>query len=280
MPAGERDLTGLRIALTGATSGIGLAAARTLARRGAELVLVCRDPARTGALVRELAEHAPASAVIADLADLAAVREAAGEIARRFPALDVLINNAGIWTTRHRKSVDGFELTWATNLLAHHVLTTGVLDALGRSGSARVVNVASTFAGDLDLDDVEFERRGWRGIAAYKQSKLAQRIWTWALADRLEGSGITANAVHPGGVYTGIYRSPRGLIGAIVRGYARLTTGSPEEGADSPVWVATSPDLDGVTGRFFADRREIPCPYRDRALKDRLWSLLEDQAVR
>jgi retinol dehydrogenase-12/retinol dehydrogenase-13 len=141
------------------------------------------------------------------------------------------------------------------------------------------VNVASTYAGDLDLDDVEFKRRRWSGIAAYRQSKLAQRMWTWALAARLQGTAVTVNAVHPGGVNTGIYRSPRGFAGAALRLYARIAKATPRQGADTPVWVATAAELKGVTGRFWAGRKEISCPYRDPSSLNRLWALLEAQAA-
>ena len=267
--------------MTGATSGIGLEFARALAARGAALVLIGRDPRRTCSVADQLSTaNKSVCAVIADLANLDSVRAAALEIAARHPEIHILVNNAGIWTTRHSSSADGIELTWATNVLGHHVLTCALIHRLRSAAAPRIVNVASTYAGDLDLGDVEFKRRRWSGIAAYRQSKLALRMWTWALAVRLEGSGITANAVHPGGVYTGIYRSPGGLLGAAIRLYARMTKAAPREGADTLVWVATAPELQGITGRFWADRKEITCRHRDEAALDRLWALLEAQAAR
>lgn len=275
------DLAGRTFVITGATSGIGLEIARALAARSAALVLIGRDPQRTRSVAEALTSSGrePVSAMIADLANLNAVQAAARDIAARHTKIDALINNAGIWITRPGSSAQGFELTWATNLLAHHVLTCTLMDRLRAATAARIVNVASTYVGDLDLDDVEFKHRRWSGVAAYRQSKLAMRMWTWALAARLEGSGITANAVHPGGIYTGIYRSPRGLIGAVIRLHARLTKASPRKGADTVVWAATAPDLEAVTGRFFAGRKELPCPYRDPVALDRMWALLESQAA-
>jgi NAD(P)-dependent dehydrogenase (short-subunit alcohol dehydrogenase family) len=280
-PGAGRDLVGRTCVITGATSGIGLEIARALAARGAALVPIGRDPQRTRQVAEELAAAGSpsVSAVIADLADLRAVRNAAHEIAQRHPAIHVLVNNAGIWITQPASSADGIELTWATNVLAHHVLTCALMDRLRAATAARIVNVASTFAGSLDLDDVEFKRRRWSGIAAYRQSKAAQRMWTWALAARLTVTGVTANAIHPGGIYTGIYRSPRGIAGAMIRYYARLAKATPREGADTPVWVATAPELEGVTGRFWAARKEVSCPYRDAASLERLWKLLEAQAA-
>jgi NAD(P)-dependent dehydrogenase (short-subunit alcohol dehydrogenase family) len=207
------------------------------------------------------------------------VRQAALEIGERHSQIHVLVNNAGIWITEPAASAEGIELTWAVNVLAHHVLTGALMERLRAAPAARIVSVASTFAGHLDLDDVEFRRRGWGGIAAYRQSKAAQRMWTWALAARLAGTRITANAVHPGGVYTGIYRSPRGIAGAVLRCYARLIKATPREGADTPVWVATAPELEGITGRFWADRKEVSCPYRDEKSLERLWKLLKAQAA-
>lgn len=267
--------------ITGATSGIGLESARALAERGADLLLIGRDPERTRSLADELNRASVggrARAVVADLASLDSVRSAGREIVRRCAGVHVLINNCGIWNTRRQLSEDGIELTWAVNVLSHHVLTLMLLERMRESRRARIVNIASTYAGNFDLDDVEFERRRWRGIAAYRQSKLALRVWTWALAERLGDTGVTANAVHPGGVYTGIYRSARGPLGAMIRLHARLTKASPREGADTPVWVATAPELENVSGRFWSARREILCPHRDAGMRDRVWELLERQA--
>lgn len=281
LPSAAVDLAGRTGVITGATSGIGLELARTLAARGAALVLIGRDPHRTRAVADELTTLGPApmSAVIADLSNLRALHAAAGDIAARHPKIDILVNNAGIWITRPALSAEGFELTWATNVLAHHVLTRTLMDRLRAATAARIVNVASTYAGNLDLDDVEFRRRRWNGVAAYRQSKLALRMWTWALAARLEGSGVTANAVHPGGIYTGIYRSPRGLLGAVIRLHARLTKGTPREGGEALAWAATAPELAGVSGRFLEGRRELACPYRAPAALDQLWALLQSQAA-
>lgn len=281
LPCPAPDLAGRTCVVTGATSGIGLELARMLAARGARLMIIGRNPERTQFVADELSAtgREPACAVIADLANLGAVRTAAREIAARSPQIDILVNNAGIWITRPSLSIDGFELTWATNMLGHHVLTCSLMDRLRAATNARIVNVASTYAGDLDLDDVEFKRRRWTGVAAYRQSKLALRIWTWALAARLEGSGVTANAVHPGGVYTSIYRSPRGLVGAMIRIHARLTKASPKDGANTLLWAASARVLEGMTARFLVDRRELPCPYRDSTTLNRLWTLLQSQAA-
>lgn len=279
--AAGRDLAGRTCVITGATSGIGLEIARALAARGATLVPVGRNPQLTREVTDELAAAGSPSVspVIADLANLRAVRQAAKEIAARHPQIDVLVNNAGIWITEPAASAEGIELTWAVNVLAHHVLTGALMERLRAAPAARIVSVASTFAGNLDLEDVEFRHRGWGGIAAYRQSKAAQRMWTWALAARLAGTRMTANAVHPGGIYTGIYRSPRGIAGAMLRCYARLIKATPREGADTPVWTATAPELEGVTGRFWADRKEVTCPYRDADSHERLWKLLDAQAA-
>jgi NAD(P)-dependent dehydrogenase (short-subunit alcohol dehydrogenase family) len=150
-----------------------------------------------------------------------------------------------------------------------------LLERLKASAPARIVNVASTFADGLDLTDPEFHSRPYDGVAAYRQSKQANRMLTWALAERLAGTAVTANAVHPGGVATGIYRELRGINGALVRGWIRLIKTSPRRGADTPTWLATSPEMANVSGKFWASRRELPCIFRDPSAIERLWGLCE-----
>jgi NAD(P)-dependent dehydrogenase (short-subunit alcohol dehydrogenase family) len=274
------DMSGRVCVLTGATSGIGSELARGLAARGATLIIIGRNAERTHATALLLGQTTPTTAVVADLSSPPAVRAAARAIAARHPLIHVLVNNAGIWTTRRSLSPEGIELTWATNVLGPHVLTHALLHRLRESAPSRIINVASTYAGDLDLDDVEFTRRTWNGLTAYRQSKLALRMWTWTLAARLAAFRITANAVHPGGTYTGIYRSPRGLPGAMLRLYARLAKASPRDGSTTPLWLSSAPELEDVTGRFWTDCRETPCGHRDPPMLDRLWNLLDAQAAR
>jgi NAD(P)-dependent dehydrogenase (short-subunit alcohol dehydrogenase family) len=188
------------------------------------------------------------------------------------PQLHILVNNAGIWSPVRRTNADGVELTWATNMLGYFLGTELLLERLRASAPARIVVVASELAYGLDLDDVGFERRRYSGVAAYAQSKQANRMFTWALARRLEGSGVTANAVHPGGVATGIFRKGGGIGGRLVDLGSRLFARSPARGADTAIWLASSPEVEGRSGRFFADRRERRCPFHGEAFEEQLWA--------
>jgi NAD(P)-dependent dehydrogenase (short-subunit alcohol dehydrogenase family) len=272
------DLRGRTCVVTGANSGIGLAAATALARQGARLVMLCRDPKR-GEAAREsiVAEsgNAHVELRLVDLSHQAAVREAARRLVQDDEPIHVLVNNAGVWLHEREETPDGIERTWATNVLGYFLLTEELLPLLRRGAPARVVSVASELAGDLELDDVEFRRRRYGGITAYSQSKQADRMWTWALARRLEGSGVTANAMHPGGVNTPLLRKGGGLMGLAGAAYARAMGKTPEEGADTVVWLAASPEVEGVSGRFFIDRRDVPCRFRDREGEEALWRVCE-----
>jgi NAD(P)-dependent dehydrogenase (short-subunit alcohol dehydrogenase family) len=186
------DLSARTCVVTGANSGIGYETVRALARMGARVVMVCRDPGRgeaaRAALARETG-NARLELEIADLSSRAAVRALAHRLGSRCDRLDVLVNNAGTWSSSRQETADGIERTWATNQLAYFLLTEGLRPLLVRSAPARIVNVASDLARGLDLDDVEFRRRPYEGVAAYAQSKQANRMWTWALARRLEVVG-------------------------------------------------------------------------------------------
>jgi NAD(P)-dependent dehydrogenase (short-subunit alcohol dehydrogenase family) len=269
------DLAGKTCVVTGASAGIGLAAARELARLGARVVMAVRDPEK-GERARRAIEGATGRDVemaVVDLASRESVRSFARDLSARHPRLDVLVNNAGIWSERRRLSPDGVELVWATNVLAYFLVTELLLPCLRSAGHARVVNVASQLAGGLDLADVEFEARPWSGKAAYAQSKQADRMLTWALARRLEGTGVTANAMHPGFVSTEIFGKGGGLVSLAASLYAKLRGRRPEEGADTVVWLAASPDVEGRSGLFWIDRQERRCRFRDEAQEEALWAL-------
>jgi NAD(P)-dependent dehydrogenase (short-subunit alcohol dehydrogenase family) len=277
------DLAGRVCVVTGASSGIGAEVARNLARRGATVVLACRNEMR-GVIARDAivleTGNSNVTAMPVDLASQGAIRQFARRLLEAHPRIHVLVNNAAVCLTERRDSAEGIELTWATNVLGYHLLTSFLLDRLMASAPARVVNVASTYAGGLDLADPEFRRRRYNGIAAYRQSKQADRMLTWALAARLHGTGVTANAVHPGGVATGIYRDLRGCVGILARGWVRLAKASPREGADTPTWLAASPGVEGQSGKFWASRRELPCAFRDPEAVGRLWELCERMVAR
>ncbi|HET8645155.1 MAG TPA: SDR family NAD(P)-dependent oxidoreductase, partial [Vicinamibacteria bacterium] len=188
-------MAGKTCLVTGANSGIGLETARALARQGARVVMGCRDAARGEAARLEVAESAvaPVELAVFDQSSPGQVRAFAESFVRGVGRLDVLVNNAGTWLARREETPEGRERTWATNMLGYFVLTEALRPLLVRSAPARIVNVASDLARDLDLTDVEFRRRPYDGVTAYAQSKQANRMWTWALARRLEGTGVTAN---------------------------------------------------------------------------------------
>jgi NAD(P)-dependent dehydrogenase (short-subunit alcohol dehydrogenase family) len=254
--------------VTGATGGIGKEIARGLARKGATVVVGARSLERGEAAAAEIAADAGSGAVLAmqlDVADQASIRAFADAFAARFTALDVLVNNAGAWFTDRKQSPDGHELTLATNVLGPYLLTELLLDALRAAPRARVVNVVSSFTGSYDADDLQFASRPYDGFKAYTQSKQALSMLTWGLAARLAGTNVTANAAEPGFVRSGFNRNARGLRARMIDFFARLIGVSPARGADTPLWVASAPELAGVTGALFAARKSKPATFQDPA---------------
>ena len=283
------DLTGAVVVVTGASAGIGKEVARGLVRRNAHVVLACRDLARGEAARADLARgdaawHGPGpdelgrrlEVALLDAADRASIAAFAAGVAARHGRLDVLVNNAGVWLPRREETPEGLERTFATNVLGYHRLTRALAPLLAASAPARVVNVASRMAWGLDLTDLGFARRAWgRGAGAYAQSKQANRMLSWSWAERLRPQGVTVHALHPGVVATEIARAGRGLVGLGARAYFALVGRSPAEGADTAVWLAAEPALDGVTGLLWQDRREVPCGFRDPAARAALWEAVE-----
>ena len=275
------DLSGQTCLVTGASAGIGLATAHGLARLGARVVMAVRNPEK-GEKARRAVMGATGREVemaVVDLASRKSIRAFARDFAGRHPRLDVLVNNAGIWSERRRVSSDGIELVWATNVLNYFLVTELLLPQLQAAGKARVVNVASQLAGELDLTDVQFERRPWSGRTAYAQSKQADRMLTWALARRFSGTGTTANAMHPGFVATEIFGKGGGLVSLFVSLYSKLRGRRPEEGADTVVWLAASPDVENRSGLFWINRQERRCRFRDEAGEEALWALCQEMTA-
>jgi len=275
------DLSGKTCLVTGASAGIGLAATHGLARLGARVVMAVRNPEK-GEKARRAVMGATGREVemaVVDLGSRKSIRAFARDFTARHPTLDVLVNNAGIWSESRRASPDGVELVWATNVLNYFLVTELLQPQLQAAGKARVVNVASQLAGGLDITDVQFERRPWSGRAAYAQSKQADRMLTWALARRLSGTGVTANAMHPGFVATEIFGKGGGLVSLFASLYSKLRGRRPEEGADTVVWLAASPDAEGRSGLFWIDRQERRCRFRDEAGEEALWALCRDMTA-
>jgi NAD(P)-dependent dehydrogenase (short-subunit alcohol dehydrogenase family) len=260
-----------RVVVTGATSGFGREIAVRLASLGADVVLACRDRLRgeeVAAAINATAGAERATVMTVDTSDPRSIRAFARDYVDTYGSLDVLVNNAGVLLTERRTSVDGIELTFATNVLGYYLVTTELLDALRAGSPSRVVNVASAYASDLDLDDLQFERRPYDGLSAYAQSKACSRMLSWHFARRLQDEAITVNAMAPGLVVdTWLYRQ---LTEEATAALAQYGTRTIAEGADTAVWLASSPEVDGVTGRFFEQRAEIPCPFRDEGAEERL----------
>lgn len=265
--------------VTGATRGIGRVAARELARLGATVLVTARDPGRGRDTAEEIRRDAGREVEVleADLASQASIRRLAGEVRRRTDRLHVLLNDAGAIYAERRVSPDGRELTFALNHLGYFLLTNLLLDPLREGAPSRVVCVASEAhrRARVDWDDLDGER-GYRAWKAYGQSKLANVLFTRELARRLEGSGVTANCLHPGVVATGFGRNNRGLFGTLMKLAAPLLA-SPAEGADTAVWLATAPEVAGISGEYFARRRAVR-PSRaaqDMVAARRLWEVSE-----
>jgi NAD(P)-dependent dehydrogenase (short-subunit alcohol dehydrogenase family) len=269
-------MNGKRVVITGATSGIGRETARQLAPSGARLVLACRDVERGRRTADEL-EQVPGASEVDVLAVDTARQESVQEFAARcrdtYASLDVLINNAGVLSPR-QQHVDGLELTFATNVLGYHLMTRELLDLLDAGAPARIVTVASAYAGELDVDDLQFGRRTYDGMKAYAQSKACNRLLTWALARRLEPTRVTANAMAPGLVLqTALYDD---LPPEARQALTQMGSRTLAEGADTVAWLATSPDVTGVTGELFEQRRVLPCELRDPEAEEALWSRCEE----
>ena len=265
-----------RIIVTGATSGVGKEIASRLAASGAKVILGCRDlerGQRTAEEIREQLKGTEPSVIQLDTSSWASIGTFAREYERRYDRLDVLVNNAGTLRPQRELSSDGVELTFATNVVGYYLMTQQLLEILRASTPARVVNVASSYASDLDLDDLQFERRPYDGLTAYAQSKACDRMLTWAFARRLAGSGVTVNAMAPGLMTdTHLYRD----LSADIRHQLEQQPGrSIAEGADTAVWLASASKLEGVTGRFYELRSEQPCEFRDLRAEARLWAVCE-----
>jgi len=273
----------MRVLITGATSGIGREVALQIARTGASLVLPCRSLERGNAAAEAIAREtggAKPDVIECDTSSQRSIRSCAAAVRAKLDRLDVLVNNAGTTSPERCLSPDGIEATFATNVLGYFLLTGELLDLLKASAPSRIVNVASTYAGGLDLEDLEFERRPYGNVPAYKQSKQANRMLTWALARRLEGTRVTANALSPGFVATGLYRDMKGLGRVLMQLMPRIVGRTVAQGADTVTWLATSPQVEGVSNKFWDERRERPCEFRDEAAEERLWKICEEYVAR
>lgn len=262
------------ILVTGASDGIGRATVEALARMGAHVLMVCRNREKgeaVQAVLRAATGNPHLDLLLCDLASQASIRTLAATVLKRYDRLDVLVNNAGLYTHRYHLTEDGIETTFAVNHLAYFLLTNLLLDRLKASAPARIVNVASDAheRGRIDFDDLNGTRHfnGWR---AYAQSKLANLLFTFELARRLDGTGVTANVLHPGWVATHIARgTPLYWLNRLIRPLLIRS----ERGAETSVFLATAPEVAGITGQYFFRKKPLcPAPAAlDEAAAVRLW---------
>jgi NAD(P)-dependent dehydrogenase (short-subunit alcohol dehydrogenase family) len=281
------EWTGVRdrvVLMTGATSGIGLAAAIALAGRGARLALVGRDPARTEVAARQVAAAGGArpELLFADFGSLAAIRRLAADAEARLPRIDVLVNNAGALFTRRKLSADGFEMTWEINHLAPFLLTTLLLDRLRDDAPSRIITTSSVAhkGNQIPFDDLDATAH-YGAMRRYGETKLANILFTRELARRLAGSGVTANCFHPGFVATNFARNNGGLA-ALAMTLLKPVARTPQKGAETLVWLADAPEVSGISGGYFVDRKQVQpsAAARDDAAARRLWESSERQIAR
>ena len=273
----DQRMAGKTCLVTGANSGIGKITALKLAKQGAAVTMVCRSRAKGESALNEIKEmtgSASLELIVADLSSQAEIRKLAEEFQRAHDRLDVLVNNAGVFVRTRSMTVDGIETTFAVNHLAYFLLTNLLLGAINRAAPARVVNVSSRAhtSATINFDDIQGERH-YGGWSAYCQSKLANILFTCELARRVESSGVTVNCLHPGVIATGLFRN----LPKIFHLPLRLFLSSPEKGAETSVYLAASPEVEGVTGKYFANKRAVTSSpeSRDPAVARQLWELSE-----
>jgi NAD(P)-dependent dehydrogenase (short-subunit alcohol dehydrogenase family) len=271
------EIEGKTVLVTGATNGIGLVTAREISRMGAHVTIISRNEDRCAMVAGAIKAETGNSIefIAADLSNLAGIRQAAASFRQLHKHLHILVNNAGGFFFKRVVTPDGFEKTFALNHLNYFLLTTLLLDMLKASAPARVVNVASGshVGAGINFGDLQGEKRYW-GFRAYGQSKLANILFTYELARRFEGTGVTVNALHPGYVDTGIPLSS-GFLGKIAKFSARLFAQKPEIGAQTSIYLAASSEVESVTGKYFIDCQPVessPESY-DTSVAEKLWQV-------
>ena len=273
-------LRGKIVIVTGASSGIGKASAAGIAALGAHTVLVSRTASRGRKAMDDIARRTPGVSLdllVADLSTGAAIHELAGAFRAKYSRLDVLFNNAGILTSRRRLTPEGFEQQFYVNYLSYYLLTGLLLDTLRASAPSRIINMTSSShsSGIIDFDDLQLERN-YRGWQAYANTKLMSMVFTYALARRLEGTGVTANCLHPGVIHTNLLRNFSSVLHLMFHALQRFFK-QPDDGAETPVYLASSPEVDGVSGKYFRYCRPMGTTEEsyDRDVQERLWAASE-----
>jgi NAD(P)-dependent dehydrogenase (short-subunit alcohol dehydrogenase family) len=268
------EMKGKVCLVTGGNTGIGRATATELAKRGATVVLLCRSPERgeeARAAIAAETGNPKVELLVCDLASLASVRKAAAAFLARHPRLDVLVNNAAIFAPARETTAEGLEKTFVTNYLSHFLLTNLLLERLKASAPSRIVNVASkTGNATLDFDDLQSLKGKFSFMTAVPRTKLSQVMFTRELARKLEGTGVTVNALHPGLVKTPLLDDMNGFMRMMIH----LFSMPPEKGARTAVFLATSPDVAQVSGKLFEKNREVPLSGQvtEAAAAQRLWA--------
>lgn len=277
-------LTQKTILITGATDGIGKVAALRLAEIGATVTGVGRNPQKCAAVqaeIRSLSGNPHVEFLTADLSSQASIHQLATDYRRKYERLDVLLNNAGAIFINRKLSADGIEMTFALNHLGYFLLTNLLTDLLVKSAPSRVVVVSSSahLGGRMKFDDLNL-RRGFNGWLAYGQSKLANVLFTYELARRLQGQGVTANVLHPGFVATQLAKNNGSLYNVVMSVAGRLGGRTPEQGAQTSIYLASSPEVEGVTGKYFVDSRETRSSVAsyDVDAARRLWEISAQMA--
>ncbi|MHB8962052.1 MAG: SDR family NAD(P)-dependent oxidoreductase [Saccharofermentanales bacterium] len=275
----DASMAGKVCVITGATSGVGLEALKALAKGGARIVMVSRNAMKAEAIRQEIIEtwHVPVETVIADFGLLSDVRSAAEQIMKAYPRIDVLINCAGMHSTRRIRTPEGFELVFCVNHLASFLFTRLLLDQLKRASPSRIIQVNSEghrFNG-LDLDDLSWEKRHYTGLRGYGASKTAQLLTVWELAEQLKGTGVTINAMHPGDVRTNIGSNNGFLYRLFSRHVTSRFLKDPAISGESIYYLAADPEMLDVSGRFFhLTIEETPARHAlDREMGKRIWAL-------
>jgi NAD(P)-dependent dehydrogenase (short-subunit alcohol dehydrogenase family) len=275
-------MQGKTVLITGANQGIGKASAAALGKLGARLVLVCRNAEKGRAAIAEIEREGArgATLLVGDMGSQADVRRIATEFKAGHDRLDVLLNNAGVLVTSRRTTVDGIEETFAINHLGYFLLTRLLLDVLKASAPSRVVSVSSEAhrRAKMRWDDLEFKAGEYSSFAAYGQSKLANILFTRELARRLEGTKVTANCLHPGVIASGFGHTYGGAISVVLK-VARPFLITPEKGARTQVFLASSPDVEGISGKYF-DKCKERAPSAEALAEgapERLWAVSEEK---